>query len=301
MQKTSRNTIKEAKGDRLFLFVMYAFIILLMALIIYPLVYVLSSSFSSPSAVMAGKVWLLPVEPGIEGYKAVFKNNQVLVGYLNTILYTTAATSLGVLLTVMVAFPLSRKDFIGRNTIMAYITFTMIFSGGMIPTYLIIKDLGLLDTRWAMILPAAISAYNIIVARTFFTSTIPVDLQEAANLDGCSDIRFIISIVLPLSKAILAVLTLFYAVYHWNSYMSALLYLRNSRYFPLQIILRNILIMNQYSADRVADVSREVGIQGMEALLKYALIVVGSGPVLMLYPFIQKYFVTGVMIGSVKG
>ncbi len=293
--------IRDSLPDRVFLLVSYALLSLFLLAVVYPLVYVLSSSFSAPSAVMTGKVWLYPVSPSLEGYQAVFKNKQIFTGYLNTVFYTTTATGLGVVLSVMAAFPLSRKDFYGRGVIMAYITFTMLFSGGMVPTYLVIKDLNLLGKRGAIIFPLAVSAYNIIIARTFFATTIPDELREAADLDGCSDIGFIFRIVLPLSKAILAVLVLFYAVYHWNSYMPALLYLRKKELFPLQIILRNILIMNQYSAEMISDVQSEIAAQGMEALLKYSLIVVGSLPILALYPFIQKYFVKGVMIGSIKG
>lgn len=301
IQQRRATRIKDPIQDRLFLFISYILLSLFLVLVLYPLIYVISSSFSAPSAVMTGKVWLFPVDFSIEGYQAVFKNKQIFTGYGNTILYTVSATALGVALTVMAAFPLSRRDFYGRSVFMGFITFTMLFSGGMVPTYLVIKDLGLLGTRGSIILPLAVSAYNIIIARTFFTTTIPDELREAADLDGCSDIGFVWRIVLPLSKAIIAVLVLFYAVYHWNSYMPALLYLRKKELFPLQIILRNILIMNQYSAEMLSDVQSEIAAQGMEALLKYSLIVVGSLPILALYPFIQKYFVQGVMIGSIKG
>jgi putative aldouronate transport system permease protein len=293
--------IRDSLPDRVFMVISYALLTFILLLIVYPLIYVISSSFSAPSAVMTGKVWLYPVDLSLEGYKAVFKNNQVFSGYYNTIIYTFVATAYGVVLTIMLAFPLSRKDFYGKKAIMAYIVFTMLFSGGMVPTYLTIKDLSLLGTRWSIILPLAISAYNVIIARTFFATTIPDELREAADLDGCSDIGFIWHVVLPLSKAIISVLILFYAVYHWNSYMPALLYLRKSELFPLQIVLRNILIMNKYSAEMVADVQSEIAAQGLEALLKYSLIVVSSLPILALYPFIQKYFVQGVMIGSIKG
>lgn len=289
-------------GDRLFIAADYLLLSLATLLVLYPLLYVVSSSFSSPAAVMTGKVWLWPVDFSLTGYQSVFKNNQVMVGYMNTIIYTVSATTLGVVLSVMAAFPLSRKNvLVGCHAFNTYIVFTMLFSGGMVPTYLLIKDLGMLNKRLALIVPGAVSAYNIIIARTFFVNSIPDDLYEAATLDGCGDAHFIWTIVLPLSKAIVAVLTLFYAVGHWNSYMPALLYIRKAALFPLQIVLRNILIMSSYSAEMVADVQSEIAMQGMEALLKYALIVVGSAPILMLYPFVQKYFVTGVMIGSLKG
>ena len=302
MGKTARGKIRNALGDRLFMAADYLILSLATLLVLYPLVYVVSSSFSSPAAVMSGRVWLWPVDFSLAGYQSVFKNNQVMVGYMNTVLYTVCATALGVTLSVMAAFPLSRKNvLVGCRAFNSYIVFTMLFSGGMVPTYLLIKDLGMLNKRLALIIPGAVSAYNIIIARTFFVNSIPDDLYEAATLDGCGDAHFLWTIVLPLSKAILAVLTLFYAVGHWNSYMPALLYIRKAALFPLQIVLRNILIMSSYSAEMVADVQSEIAMQGMEALLKYALIVVGSAPILMLYPFVQRYFVTGVMIGSLKG
>lgn len=296
------NRIHGTASDKVFLGIAYFVMMLAMIVVIYPLIYVVSSSFSSTTAVMTGKVWLWPVDFSLEGYTTVFKNGQVWTGYKNTILYTVSSTLLGVVLTIMVAFPLSRRNLLmGAKLFNGYIVFTMLFSGGMVPTYLLIKDLGMMNTRWALIIPGAITAYNIIIARTFFMNTIPDDLYEAATLDGCGDARFVVSIVLPLSKAIIAVLALFYAVNHWNSYMPALLYLRKSELLPLQIILRNILIMSQISTDMIADVQSEIAMQGLEALLKYSLIVVGSAPIIAIYPFVQKYFVQGVMIGSVKG
>lgn len=302
VQAKKTNKIRGTASDRVFLGIAYLVMLLALVVVLYPLIYVVSSSFSSATAVMTGKVWLWPVDLSLEGYTTVFKNSQVWTGYMNTIIYTVCATVLGVTLTIMVSFPLSRRNLLmGTKFFNGYIVFTMLFSGGMVPTYLLIKDLNLLNTRWALIIPGAMSAYNIIIARTFFMNTIPDDLYEAAMLDGCPDVRFVTSIVLPLSKAIVAVLALFYAVSHWNSYMPALLYLRRSDLLPLQIILRNILIMSQYSTDMVADVQSEIAMQGLEALLKYSLIVVGSAPIIALYPFVQKYFVQGVMIGSVKG
>lgn len=296
-----RTKIKLNRTDRVFTFMNYFFLTLCMLAVLYPLIYVVSSSLSSANAVMSGRVWLFPVEPSLMSYKAVFNNSQVVSGYLNTILYTVAGTGLGVILTVMAAYPLSRKDFYGRSIFMGFFTFTMLFSGGMIPGYLLINKLGLINSRWAMIIPGAMGVYYVIIARTFFMTTIPDEIYEAAILDGCGDIRFIWSIVLPLSGAIIAVLVLFYAVNHWNSYMAALLYLRDIKKYPLQLILRNILIMNQMDMRMLEDIDRANQAQLMEALLKYSLIVVGSAPILALYPFIQKFFVKGVMIGSLKG
>lgn len=288
--------------DRLFIIATYALLSIIALLVLYPLIYVLSSSFSSPEAVMSGKVRVLPVDFSLEGYRAVLKYEQVWTGYLNSIIYTVSATILGVVMTIMLAFPLSRKNIlIGTKVINGYILFTMLFSGGLIPNYFLVRNLGMLNTRFALIIPGALSAYYIIIARTFFTSTIPDEIYEAAIIDGCSDARFMVSIVIPLSMAIIAVLTLFYAVIHWNAYMPALLYLRNKELFPLQIVLRNILLLSQKTMERVDNIRGEMAAQGMEALLKYSLIVVGSAPMLIAYPFVQKHFVKGVMIGSLKG
>lgn len=288
--------------DRLFIITTYALLSIIALLVLYPLIYVLSSSFSSPEAVMSGKVRVLPVDFSLEGYRAVLKYEQVWTGYLNSIIYTVSATILGVVMTIMLAFPLSRKNIlIGTKVINGYILFTMLFSGGLIPNYFLVRNLGMLNTRFALIIPGALSAYYIIIARTFFTSTIPDEIYEAAIIDGCGDARFMVSIVIPLSMAIIAVLTLFYAVIHWNAYMPALLYLRNKELFPLQIVLRNILLLSQKTMERVDNIRGEMAAQGMEALLKYSLIVVGSAPMLIAYPFVQKHFVKGVMIGSLKG
>ncbi|MGN7358255.1 carbohydrate ABC transporter permease [Paenibacillus sp. SAF-054] len=293
--------IREPKGDRLFMFLIYLFLSVVLILVAVPLIYILSSSFSSPQAVVSGKVWLFPVDFTLEGYKAVFRNPQIGVGYLNSLFYTVVGTTINVTLTVMLAYPLAKKTLYGRHFFMVLLVITMMFDGGLIPYYLVVKNLHLLDTRWAMILPGALGVFQVIVARTFFQTTIPDELAEAAELDGCSDIRFIYSIVLPLSKPIIAVMTLMYAVGHWNAYFDALIFLRKPDLFPLQIILRNILILNTVDASMMADVSQMQAQQGLKDLLKYSLIVVASAPVLIIYPFVQKHFVKGVMIGSLKG
>ena len=293
--------IREPKGDRLFMFLIYLFLSAVLILVAVPLIYILSSSFSSPQAVVSGKVWLFPVDFTLDGYKAVFRNPQIGVGYLNSLFYTVVGTTINVTLTVMLAYPLAKKTLYGRHFFMVLLVVTMMFDGGLIPYYLVVKNLHLLDTRWAMILPGALGVFQVIVARTFFQTTIPDELAEAAELDGCSDIRFIYSIVLPLSKPIIAVMTLMYAVGHWNAYFDALIFLRKPDLFPLQIILRNILILNTVDASMMADVSQMQAQQGLKDLLKYSLIVVASAPVLIIYPFVQKHFVKGVMIGSLKG
>lgn len=293
--------IRESKGDRLFMFLIYLFLTLVLTAVAVPLIYIVSSSFSSPQAVTSGKVWLFPVDFTLDGYKAVFNNPQIGVGYLNSLFYTVVGTLINVTLTIMLAYPLAKKSLYGRNFFMVLLVITMMFEGGLIPYYLVVKNLHLLDTRWAMILPGALGVFQVIVARTFFQTTIPDELAEAAELDGCSDIRFIFSIVLPLSKPIIAVMTLMYAVGHWNAYFDALIFLRSPDLFPLQIILRNILILNSVDASMMADVSQMQAQQGLKDLLKYSLIVVASLPVLIIYPFVQKHFVKGVMIGSLKG
>lgn len=293
--------IRESKGDRLFVAFVYLFLTLILVIVAVPLIYILSSSVSSPQAVTSGKVWLFPVDFTLDGYKAVFRNPQIGVGYLNSLFYTVVGTVVNVALTIMLGYPLAKKTLYGRSFFMVMLVITMMFDGGLIPYYLIVKDLHLLDTRWAMILPGAMGVFQVIVARTFFQTTIPDELSEAAELDGCSDIRFIFSIVLPLSKPIIAVMTLMYAVGHWNAYFDALIFLRSPDLFPLQIILRNILILNTVDASMMANVNQMQAQQGLKDLIKYSLIVVASAPVLIIYPFVQKHFVKGVMIGSLKG
>lgn len=293
--------VREATGDRIFNIANYTILSLFFLIVLYPLVYIVSASFSSTEAVISGKVWLWPVDPGLKGYEAVFSNNAIWSGFANSIFYTVVGTVINVILTIIAAYPLSRKDFIGRNSIMFIFVFTIMFSGGLIPSYLLVKDLGMLDSRWAMILPSAINVFNVIIARTYFQTNIPNEMLEAAQVDGCSDWKFLTRIVLPLSGPIVAVISLFYAVSHWNSYFSALLYLKDRELYPLQLVLRSILIQNQIDPSMVMNEEDLVARQGLADLLKYSLIVVASVPVLIIYPFVQRHFVKGVMIGSVKG
>jgi len=291
----------QIKGERLFYTLNDLFLLFFLLIVAYPIIYVFSASFSSPSAVISGKVVLFPVDFSLEGYKAVFENGDIVLGYANTIFYTVAGTIINIFLTIICAYPLSRKEMYGRDIFMFIISFTMIFSGGLIPTYILVQNLGLINTRWAMLLPNAIGAYNVIIARTYFQTTITDDLFEVAQLNGCSHIRFLWSIVLPLSKAVTAVLVLFYAVGHWNQYFNAFIYLSDRKLFPLQIILREILVMNQIDSSMVTDPVLMARKQGLADLLKYSLIIVASVPVWIAYPFVQKHFVKGVMIGAVKG
>lgn len=296
-----RKKMKMGREDKVFYFLCYSIIILLTLLVLYPIIYVVSASFSSPEALAQGKVWFFPVDPSLEGYKAVLQYKDVWIGYRNTILYVVLGTSINVVITLMCAYPLARRGLWGRSFISILFSFTMIFSGGMIPNYLLVKGLGLTNTIWAMVLPGAMSVYNMIVARTFIQSNIPEELLESTKIDGCDDVRFFFKMVLPLSKAIIAVLALWYAVGHWNSYFNAFLYLYDKELFPLQIFLRDILVSNNVSPDLLLDPEEAASLQYLKLLLKYSMIVISTAPLFTFYPFVQKYFVKGVMIGSVKG
>lgn len=299
MATAVQKKIKESAGDRAFLITIHIVLILVAIAVIYPLIFILSSSISSPAAVTSGKVWLWPVDISFKGFKVLFNTPEIITGYANSLFYTAVGTIISVTLTIMIAYPLSRKGFFGRNVLMMIVTFTMIFSGGLIPTYLVVKQLHLIDTRWALLIPNAIWVWQVIIARSFFQSSIPEELQEASEIDGCSDLRFIWSVVLPLSKPIIAVLVLMYAVGQWNAYFDALIYLKSADLFPLQLVLRSIIIQNNSAGNM--DAALMVERQQLAELLKYALIVVATLPVLVIYPFVQRYFVQGMLVGSVKG
>ncbi|MBB6735011.1 carbohydrate ABC transporter permease [Cohnella zeiphila] len=296
---TMKKTIRESTGDRIFLTTIYAILGIVLIVVLYPLIYIVSSSISSPAAVTSGRVWLWPVDISFKGFETLFHTPQVMSGYGNSIFYTAAGTFISVAMTVMIAYPLSRKTFFGRNAMMVFVTFTMIFSGGLIPTYMVVKGLHLIDTRWALLIPNAVWVWQVIIARSFFHSSIPDELLEASEIDGCSDLRFMRSVVIPLSKPILAVLVLMYAVGQWNAYFDALIYLKSANLFPLQLVLRSIIIQNNSSG--LMDAMKMVERQQLAELLKYSLIVVATLPVLIIYPFVQRYFVQGMLVGSVKG
>lgn len=285
------------------LFDVFSTLLLLVAVVLvaYPLIYVISASFSSTDAVMAGKVWLLPVDLSLKAYEAVFNYESILTGYVNSAIYTVLGTGVNLVLTTLCAFCLSRKEFYGRSIISGLVLFTMLFNAGLIPNYLLINSLGWLDTIWAIIIPNAMSAWYVILMRSYFQNSIPEELFEASGMDGCSVFRQLVSIVIPLSGPIIAVIALYCAVGIWNSYFDAFIYLSDKSKFPLQVVLRNILILNQMDMSAVADLRDMASRQGMSNLLKYAIIVVSSAPLLLLYPFVQKYFVKGIMVGSVKG
>ncbi len=295
------NSIKNSIDDTVFEIFVYIVLGITLILVIYPLYFILIASFSDPVGVNTGKAMFFLYNPSLEGYKRIISDNRIWSGYLNTIIYTAVGTTINVVITMMIAYPLSRRSFSGRKAITLFLLVPMYFSGGMIPQYLLVKSLDLLDTRAIMVLLSAASVYNIIVARSFLEANIPEDLYESASMDGCSQFRFFSAVVMPLSKAIIAVLALFYGVSHWNEYMRALIYLKKESLYPLQLILSSILIENQVSAAMVDDVLLMEEKNMLKELIKYGVIVVASVPVLVAYPFLQKFFIKGVMLGSIKG
>ena len=290
-------------SDRIFYIIVDIIMLLILLMVILPMLNVISSSISDPNAVMQGKVFLLPQGFSLAGYKAVLKDERIFSGYMNAFIYTGVTAFFGVITTVLCAYPLSRKDLVGRNKLMGLFTFAMLFSGGLIPSYLLIRDLGLIDNRLALILPGLVNVYNMIITRTFFQTTIPDDLLDAAKIDGCGNTRFVVKIVMPLSKSILAVIALYYVVENWNSWFKAYLYLNDKTKFPLQLVIREILFANITSmADGASAASNEgVKMDALSEVMKYSSIMVSCIPLWCIYPFVQKYFVKGVMIGSIKG
>lgn len=297
-----KNKIHDCTVDKIVYTLNYIILIAFLIIVLYPFVYIVSCSFSSGQALISGKVTLLPVDPTLEGYKAILEYKDIWTGFANSFLYTIAGTLVGLTLTILAAYPLSRFSLVGRRPLMMLFLFTMLFNGGLVPNYMLVLSLGLLNTAWAIILPTALSAYNVIVARTFFINTIPNELHESAELDGCGEFRFLISIVLPLSKAIMAVLVLWIAIGFWNSYFNPMIYLNDKSKFPLQLILREILLMaNVDFTKAAANPELYYKNQQLSEILRYGTIIISALPLMILYPFIQKYFVQGVMIGSVKG
>ncbi len=299
MQSTQPAGGKRSGSDLAFDIVNTLLLSIALLTVLYPLYYIVIASVSDPNAVNTGKVILLPVDLTIEGYKKVFAYETLWQAYGNTIKYVLIGTSINLALTLTGAYALSRRELAGRRFFMLMITFTMIFSGGLIPTFLTVKGLGMYNTMWALVIPNAIGAYNFIVARTFFETSIPYELVESANIDGCSDIRFFLNIVLPLSPAIIAVMILFYGVAHWNSFFNALIYLKDRSLNPLQLELRELLITQQ--AIQNLDAESIFQVQRTADIMKFAAIIVSSVPIIAVYPFLQRFFVKGVMIGAIKG
>ena len=297
--------VKRCREDVIFDTVIFIILTLILFVVAYPLYWVIISSFSDPTAVSAGKVLLRPIGFTLKGYAEVFKNSQVMRGFFNSIVITFVGVCVNLAVTLPTAYALSRDNFSGKKPITVFYMITMFFGGGMIPTYLVVKNMHLLNTIWALVLPGCLSVYNMIVARTFFKSNISEELYEAGEIDGCTQSRFFFQIALPLSKAIIAIMVLYYGVGHWNSYFSALLYISDQDKYPLQLVLRNILITNQTALSQTATTAAaRAALQEQQQLIdvmKYSLIIISSVPVLIMYPLVQKHFVKGVMIGSVKG
>lgn len=291
---------KKSRGDKAFDIALIIIGLLIMVVIAYPLYFVIIASFSQPEAVLGGKLRFLPIGFNVESYKMVLSERKVWVGYRNTLLYTVLGTCINLVLTTLAAYALSRKDMPWRTPLTFVISFTMLFGGGMIPVYMVVRGLHLTDTLWAMVIPNAIATYNLLVMKNYFQSSIPEELQEAAAIDGCSHFKTLIKVVLPLSTPILAVIVLFYAVGHWNAFFNAVIYLRNQELFPLQIVLRDILLQNSLEAVG-GDLTGMYEKVMRGETMKYALIIVASAPVIIMYPFVQKYFVKGIMVGAIKG
>lgn len=287
--------------DRLYYTIVGVLLFVLTLSVLYPLIYIVSASFSDPAAVASGQVVLMPVGFSVEGYRRVLAYERVYTGFRNSIFYTCVGTLINVCMTMICAYPLAKPDLPFKGPIMFLFSFTMLFSGGMIPSYLLMRDLHLLNTPWVMVIPGAIAVYQMIVTRTYIQSSIPGELMESAMLDGCDDFRYFFRFVLPLSVPVIAVITMQYAVGHWNAYFDAFIYLTDSKLYPLQVFLREVLIQSQIDMEDYIDEETAMAMQGMADLLKYALIVVSTAPILAVYPFAQKYFVRGIMVGSLKG
>ena len=298
---TRRNHIRPSVFDSAFNVVNLTLLTLVLVIVAYPLLYVVSASFSDPILVMSGKVLLFPKGLTLKGYQKIFESREIWRSFLNSVFYTTLGTGINIVMTIMAAYPLSRQNLVGRRPISLLLTFTMYFSGGMIPSVLVVKLLGLYNTFWALIIPGAISTYNMIVMRSFFESSIPEELHDAAEIDGCNDYQYLIRILLPLSKPVLAVMVLFYGTGHWNAFFNAIIYLRNAADYPLQVVLRNILLKNVLSENMITDFGGAANYSHTAEIIKYGLIIVSSIPMMVVYPFVQKHFVKGVMIGSIKG
>lgn len=300
ISKTGASRIRMSYSDRVFYIVNFIIALSATLLVLYPLVYIYSASVSTGSSVISGRMWLYPVDWSFYAYDVILKYKYLWIGYGNTVFYTVFGTIINIIMTMACAYPLARKNLHGRGLIMAVFTFTMVFSGGMIPSYLLMKNLNILSTIWVMLLPGAMSVYNMIITRTFIQSTIPDELLEAARIDGCSDFKFLFRIVIPLSTTILAVNGILYASSHWNSYFNAFLYLSKRELYPLQIFLRQILVDSNFTADML-DPETVDQMANIKEILRYALIVVSTLPMIAMYPFFQKYFSKGIMIGSLKG
>lgn len=295
---------KKIRGsDRIFNMVNNIILTIILLIVLLPLIYVISASFSDPQAVIGGKVFLWPVKPTLRAYKAVFSNQKFRMGFVNSFFYMGTGTAVNIVMTLLCAYALSRKEFRAGKKLTPFFIFTMYFSGGLVPTYMLVKGLHMINSVWAMIFPGAMSVYNMVICRSYMINSIPDELYEAGVMDGCTPFRYLIKVAIPLSKPVIAVLTLYYAVGKWNDYYAPMLYLNETSLQPLTTVLREILIMGNIDQSSMSamDMENMAARAGLAELLKYAVIVVASVPVMLIYPFVQKYFVKGVMIGAVKG
>lgn len=291
--------VKETRADRVFIVAAYILLSVFLLVVLLPLLNIIASSLSSPQAVSSGRVLFWPVDLTFRGYEEALGNPAILRGFGNSIFYTVAGTAISVIGTVAIAYPLSRTQLFGRKVITGGVVFTMLFSGGVIPMYLVVQSLALLDTRWSMLLPNAIGVWQVIIAIVYFRSAVPDEVYEAAQLDGASELRILWTVVLPLAKPLIAVVALMYAIMQWNSYFDALLYLRDADLQPLQLVLRGLLILNDSGSG--GDVAEQLRRRELADLLRYSTVVIATIPMLVAYPFVAKYFNKGIMVGAVKG
>jgi multiple sugar transport system permease protein/putative aldouronate transport system permease protein len=292
---------RKLSSDRAFNTLLLIIVTTFLLLVLYPLIYIVSCSFSSGTAVTTGRVLLWPVDFSLVGYEIVFSHKAVWTGYANTIFYTVVGTILNLFLTILVAYPLARRNFQGKKFFDIYFMIPMFFGGGLIPTYILMSNLGLTDNRWVLIVSGALNIYNMVLMRTYFQNSIPLELLESAKMDGISDAGYLLKVVLPLAKAIISVITLYYVVAHWNSYFTGMIYLRNRDLFPLQLVLREILNASKIDSTMIQDAAVLAKLSGAADVMKFALIIVATVPMLVIYPFIQKFFEKGIMVGSGKG
>lgn len=298
--KKNTRPIKQSAGDRVFDIVNAIIMTLITIVIVYPLYYVLLASITDPTVVNTGKLLLYPEAPYIDGYKRAFSYAPLWTGYKNTLIYTFVGTIISLICTIPAGYALSRMDLPGRRVIMFLFTFTMFFNGGIVPLYLVVQNLHIYDTIWAVALPVAVSVYNLIVCRSFFDTGIPIEMLEAAKIDGCNDFVFFFRIVIPLSSTIIAVMCLFYATALWNQFFNPLMFLSGQDKMPLQVVLRNLVLSNQVNS--ITSNAQEIAMrQRLAEQLKYCTVVLAAAPLLIVYPFLQKYFAKGVMVGAVKG
>ena len=303
MQTAEKVSVSQTRGDKVFGVINTIFIVFITIITLYPLIYVCSASISSPASVTSGRMWLWPTDLTLEGYKRILKNTEIWMGYVNTILYTVVNVAISLAVTLPAAYALTVKSLPGRKFIVFVFSVTMFFSGGMIPLYVVCRNLGLVNTLWAVILPSATSMWYIILTRTFFQSTIPHELEEASEIDGCSVFATFLRIVIPLSAPIIAVMALYFGVGRWNSYFGEMIFLRDRTKFPLQLFLREILIVATFNQENASNADAITMAEQLRiaSIIKYATMIVATLPVIAAYPFIQRYFVKGVMIGSIKG